>query len=442
MIRTFLFLIKLGIAVAVAVWLASRPGQVTVVWQGYEVVFPVALLLIGMAAVALLTTMFYALWRALVSIPHAFSLGSLSRRQRKGYMALTQGLVAVAAGDAGAARRFAHKANKLLNEPALTLLLQAQAAQLNGDDAEAAKHFGQMMMRPETSFVGLRGLLTQTRERGDTAQALALVRRAALIQPKAAWVLTSQVDLEARSGHWDAALMALTTATRQNAIPPDQARRLRATFLIAQSRTCSSPEQALRLARKAHDAFPAWSPPAAHYATLLIRSGHGKLAAKVIERTWRADPHPELARLYAEAGGSNLAPAMQLRRVERLAGFNPEAVESRLAVARAALDAQLWGVARAQLAAAQAKGETAPICRLMATLEEKESANHRLAQDWLRRAAEAPPEALWHCTACGSTSASVWAPACQTCGEPAGLVWRTTDRPPAPSPVLLETKRA
>lgn len=423
MIRTLFFLVKLGLAVAVAVWLAQRPGQVTIVWQGYEVTLSVAVLLLGVGAIAILTTALYGLWRALVTIPQSFALGHLSRRQRKGYLALTQGLVAVAAGDAGAARRFAHKADKLLNQPALTLLLQAQAAQLNGDDAEAAKHYGQMMMRPETSGVGLRGLLTQTVARGDTAQALALARRAALIQPKAAWVLTSLVDLEARSGHWEAALAALTTATRQNAFSPDQARRLRATFLVGQSQACGTKEDALRFAKKAHDAFPAWSPPAAHYATLLIQNGQGKLAGKVIERTWRADPHPELARLYAEAGGAGLAPAVQLRRMERLASFNPEAVESRLALARAALDAQLWGVARAQLAAAQAKGETAPICRLMATLEEKESANHRLAQDWLRRAADAPPDKTWHCDSCGTT-APAWSPLCSLCGAPGLLAWR------------------
>src|SRR5207244_3592662 len=78
-----------------------------------------------------------------------------------GYRALTQGMVAVAAGDAEEAQRQARKADVLLAEPPLTLLLSAQAAQLGGDEDAARRFFSEMLNRPETEFLGLRGLLMQ-----------------------------------------------------------------------------------------------------------------------------------------------------------------------------------------------------------------------------------------------------------------------------------------
>src|SRR5262249_5928657 len=54
-------------------------------------------------------------------------------RQKRGLAALTQGMLAVAAGDSRAATRHARDAEGLLNAPPLTLLLGAQAAQLAGD---------------------------------------------------------------------------------------------------------------------------------------------------------------------------------------------------------------------------------------------------------------------------------------------------------------------
>ena len=90
-----------------------------------------------------------------------------------GYRALTQGMVAVAAGDAEEAQKLARKADALLAEPPLTLLLSAQAAQLNGDEtARPQRYFTAMLDRAETEFLGLRGLIMQAlkrRRRGDGA---------------------------------------------------------------------------------------------------------------------------------------------------------------------------------------------------------------------------------------------------------------------------------
>src|SRR5262249_57792128 len=101
--------------------------------------------------------------------PRRCARGGADNRRRKAYRALTQGMVAVAAGDAGEARRQAKLAGTLLNDPPLTLLLAAQAAQLDGDERAAEKYFRAMLDRPETAFLGLRGLLMQSLKAGNNA---------------------------------------------------------------------------------------------------------------------------------------------------------------------------------------------------------------------------------------------------------------------------------
>jgi HemY protein len=424
-IRLLFFIVKLALFVAAAVWLANRPGLVTVNWLGYEITTSVGMVLVALLLTVALAISIHSLWRSITGLPHLFSMGHLSRRQQKGYLALTQGLVAVAAGDAQQARKLAYKAEKYLNQPPLTLLLQAQAAQLAGDDNTAARYFNSMLERPELSFLGLRGLITQALKRGDAPHALMLARRAQVLQPKADWVLTALVDLEARAQNWQPASDALAKAMRSGAIGPERGKKLRAVLLVAQSQqsaAASRADEALDQARRAHESLPTFVPAAANYAGLLLAGERAKVAGKIIERCWRSAPHPELGQLYTQAGvGETLAG--NVRRLERLAALNPTALDSRLALARAALAAQLWGIARAQLQAAHATGPNASVARLMAELMEKENHDSASARDWLDKAVTAPPEPVWVCSDC-QNAAGNWKALCPHCGALGSLEWK------------------
>src|SRR5208337_2920792 len=131
-----------------------------------------------------------------------------------GYRALTQGMVAVAAGEPREAQRFARRADLLLADPPLTLLLSAQAAQLDGDDAAAKKFFSAMLDRAETEFLGLRGLINQALRSGDRGTALYLAERAMVLRPNTGWVVESLFDLEVRQVRWEAAWKTLTQVAK------------------------------------------------------------------------------------------------------------------------------------------------------------------------------------------------------------------------------------
>ncbi len=152
-------------------------------------------------------------------------------------------MVAVAAGDAAEAKRYAAQAHKLLDAPPLTLLLAAQAAQLEGDEKSASGYFERMLDAPETAFLGLRGLFIQARRAGDREQALAHARRAFELRPQTPWAAQAVFEIEAAEEDWDGALKTLDREVSAKVISRDKARRRRAVLLTAKAMTAAEAAQ-------------------------------------------------------------------------------------------------------------------------------------------------------------------------------------------------------
>ena len=420
-----LFIVVVSAALgAAAVWVADRPGALAVDWRGWRLETTVSVALAGLALLMAAAAVLDRLWWWLRRGPLlARSKREAARRQR-GYLALTQGMVAVAAGDVDGAKRLARRAQGLLDEPPLTMLLSAQAAQLGGDEAAAGRAFEAMLERPETEFLGLRGLMVQALRAGERGRALELVRRAHALRPSTPWVLSARFDLEAQAGDWSAAERALESSLKEGVIEPSEAGRRRAIVLYGQAAAAAEDGRdgaALSLASRAHRLDAGFIPAAVLAARHAAAAGKKRRAAKTVETAWAAAPHPDLAVVY-EALGADEEGAKRVARLERLAAIRADHPESRIALARAAIGAALWGVARAELDLIAAKSPEARVCRLMAALEEGEGREPAAAQAWLLRLGEARPDPAWRCAKCGHR-AEDWAAHCPSCEAFDTLSW-------------------
>lgn len=419
-----------------AVQLADNPGDVVIRWQGYAITTTVGVLLLLVAAVAVLWALIYHLWRWLRAGPGRFMAGRAARRRERGYQVLTQGLVAVAAGDTRAAQRLGRKAGQLVDNP-LNLLVLAQAAQLGGDEAAARRHFKAMLGYPETEFLGLRGLIVQATKSGDWDAARNYARRAYALHPETGWVSAALFDLDVRAGDWRAAQNTLESATRNKLVARDEAPRRRAVVLAERAlaaRARGALGDAAALAREAHKLAPDLIAASAMAAELMAGEGKARAAAKLVEAAWKLAPHPDLARAFAA-----IAPAETVlertRRFEQLHQLNPESGEGHLAVAAAALDAELWGEARRHLEQAAASQPSQRVFRMLATVEEnaggeKNAGAAAAVRGWLLKAASAPPDAAWLCATCGARAAE-WSARCDACGGFDSLAWKTPVAPAA-----------
>lgn len=431
--RAIVFAVLAAAAVFAAYWLARHPGQVVIEWLGYRMEPSVGLLVVAVLVFAIVVTLLYRVLRAVLGTPRRIGRALAASRRKRGYKALSQGMVAVAAGDAQEAARWSRRADDLLEDPPLTLLLSAQAAQLNGDERAAEKYFNAMLEKPETRFLGLRGLLMQALREGDHARALGYVRQAHALRPKTPWVVLNLFELSQRSGDLDGAAAALRQAVKIKAMTKAEADHKNAVITLVKAVRAEAEgraEEALTLARLADRSDPDFLAAALLHARIAVARKAWREATKVIERAWPRTPSAELAALYREAA-PEARPLEQVKRFARLAALNPQHRESLLALAEANLEAGLWGEARRYLGQlimlAHEDPPRAQVCRLMARLEESERGDGVASRRWLERAAVAPPDPAWVCDHCGAVAAR-WSANCGSCQAFDSLGWRLPRR--------------
>ena len=268
-----LFLVCIFFAAAGIVWFFERPGSVILDWQGYRVETSVAVLVGVVCILSVVTALLYRGWIILIRAPARFSEVWRERRRIKGYKALTRGMVAVAAGDAIEAGRQVKRAEALMSEVPLSLLLSAQSAQLNGNDNAAVDFFEEMAANPEMEFLGLRGLLTHAMNSGDEIRALELTKRAYKLQSKSEWVSTSLFDLQVRAEQWEDALTTSDEQLRLGYISREDHKKRRAVLSVQlgiELYADGDEEEASRKFKIAYDTDPEFIPAVVHHVKGLI----------------------------------------------------------------------------------------------------------------------------------------------------------------------------
>ena len=435
MIRVVVFLIAAGLLALGVVWLADRPGQIAITWLGYRADTSVMVAVMAVFAVAIAAVMLWSLARFMLRSPKLFSLALRERKRRKGYEAISRGLIAIGAGDQRAAQRFAANAEKSLPRDPLALLLRAQTAQLNGDRAGAEDAFRAMAGRSDTRLLGLRGLYVEAQRRNDSVAARLFAEQAAKDAPALAWAGQAVLEFRCAAGDWEGALAVLEEHRKNGMIDRAAWRRLRAVLLTA--RAIASEEEHRDAARtsalEATKLAPELVPAAALAGRLLAESGERRKAGKILETAWKANPHPDLAETYAHVRLSDSA-RDRLSRVQALARMAPGHAEGALAVARAALDAREFATARAALTPLAAE-PTQRVAMLMAELEQLEGDEGR-GREWMRRALNAARDPAW--TADGYVS-DRWLPVSPVTGRLDAFQWKVpvaelTER----EPLLIE----
>lgn len=420
MIRVLLFLVGVTALTFGAAWLADRPGDVTVNWLGYQVETSIMVTILALLALVVLTVLIWSILRGIVRAPGAIAARRLDRRARRAYRAISNGIVSIGAGDAQAARRYANEAQRLAPKEPLALLLGAQAAQLAGNPADAERTFKAMASRDDTKLLGLHGLFIEAQRSDNAAAARTYAEDAAKEAPSLAWAAEAVLQYRAAAGDWVGAVAALERNMRNGLIAKDVYRRQRAVLLTGRAMSGEvGTEDAKALALEALKLSPGLVPAASLAGRLLTETGHPRKAARVIEKAFAINPHPDLVETYA-----NIHPREsnrdRLGRIRRLAQLAPKHPESAMATARAAIDAQEFSAARNALTPMLTM-PTQRMAALMAELEEKQSGDVGRAREWMRRALVATRDPTW--TADGLVT-NKWLPASPTTGRIDAFEWR------------------
>ncbi len=401
MIRMVLYLVGVALAATGLAWLADRPGSLIVNWEGYEVETSVFRAVVMAALMAGLAIFLWSLLSQISSSPAMLGTYFTRRRQERGLDALSSGMIAIGAGDRTLALQAAVQAKKALPNEPLTHLLRAQAAQLAGDRSTSRRIFEAMLGSPDTEQLGLRGLFLEAEREGEAEAARQFAERAMRLNPKLGWAIEALFERQCRNGDWAEALEILAAARKHGHFEKAVADRRRAVLLTAQAQAIeeANGNKAQALALEAHGLAPDLIPAAviagrqlaAHGATPRAATPR---AAKVIERTWKLAPHPDLALIYAYARPGD-SPRDRLDRIKRLARFAANSPEGPIAYATAAVEAREWDEARAALAPIVEGGLSHRVCTLMARIEGEQHNDAGRVREWLARASGAPRDPAW-----------------------------------------------
>jgi HemY protein len=433
LVKIFLFL---GFAAALAfgaAWVLETPGEVKIAFGGREffvspigfVVGLVALLLLGLVILKVIGFL-VALLRFLMGDETAISRYFSRSRERRGFEALSDGMVALAAGDPKAAAKQAAKAERLLGRPDATRLLSAQAAEQNGDRAKAFGYYRDMLANDRTRFLGVQGLMAQKLEEGETDTALALAKKAFALKPGNERVLRTLFELQSKQEDWAGARETLNASMHARLLPRDIGTRRDAVLSLADARAALAEGNTARGAEAAIQAnrlAPTLIPAAALAARVQAESGAKRKATKILTAAWAANPHPDLAAAFA-AIEPDESPATRRKRFEALTGVAPDNAESRLLAAELALAAEDFPAARKALGDLAETQPTTRSLAIMAAVERGQGAPDQVVRGWLAKALGASRGPQWICGKCNHVHAA-WAPVCENCGAFDTLDWKT-----------------
>lgn len=433
LLKVILFVGIVAAAAFGASTLMETQGGVTVAAFGTEITLGplqsvLALLLLVVAAWILFKVvgLLVAFLRFLTGDETAWDRYRARSREKKGYDALTEGLMALASGDGRAAMTKASKAaNSLPNRPELTTLLTAQAAEMVGDKSKATEAYKALLTEDKTRFVGVRGLLKQKLAEGDTATALKLAEKAFSLKPRDVETQDTLLQLQANEHDWTAARKTLAAKLKHGALPRDVHKRRDAVLalgeakdVMAEDNTTEAREAAIEANRLSPDLVPAAVIAADGY----IAQNKPKNATRVIKKAWEAQPHPDLAAAFARIQPDE-SPAARVRRFALLTNQRPNHSETKMLNAELAIAADDFPGARRALGDLVETDPTARSLTIMAAIERGSGADDAVVKGWLARALNAPRGPQWVCDNCQKAHAQ-WDPVCDACNSLDTLTWR------------------
>jgi HemY protein len=416
----FLLILALGFGFS---WLADRPGELYIIWQGQRV--SMTLMVAAVLVTGLVVAVMFGWWlvRTIWTSPQSMTRYFRARKRDRGYQALSTGLIAVGSGDAPLARKMLDRTKGLISSDSEPLihLLEAQASLIEGKTEDARKKFEAMAEDPETRELGLRGLYLEALRVGAHEAARHYAEKAVEKGPHLPWAAEATLEYRTQAGRYDDAIRLLEGQRVLAGMDRKAHDRKKAVLLTgrALSKLDADPKGARDDAQMALKLAPDMVPAATTAAKAYAREANIKKALAILEQVFKLTPNMELVTNHLGAGGATAQE--KLKRAERLESLQPNSYEGVYAVAWAALDARDFPLARAKAEAAARIAERESIYMLMADIEDAESGDQGRVRHWLAQALRAPRDPEW--VADGQVSPH-WLPVSPVSGKLDGFEWK------------------
>ena len=385
-------LLSTVIFISLGLWYFQDPGSINITWLGYEIQLTLVAGFILLLFFFFIAALLIRVLRWFLGIPCRWLSFFRRSQDEKAKHELLDLLSSYEAEIFTEALQHQKKAAHTLSNNPIFLWISGKTFEKAEKPFEAEQCFMDLIKNPSTTFLGIKGQIRAAMHRGDFKSAYGLLKRAEKLTPTSPWVLKHLLALSREQKNFKEGETLILRLEDLGYFSPDQSKKQVAYLQYLEA---IQPETSLAqkevLLRQAHYLDPSLAEATQEFALLLQEQGFVTYALTALEATWAVNPSQALGDLYLKIS----LPHGDINTYQTIQNFvknNPKNPESLLLLTQSALQAKLWGEARAHLTnLLKIKGAaTSDAYHLFAKLELEEHQDWKAAMKWLEKGLHVP----------------------------------------------------
>ena len=347
------------------------------------------------------------------------------RSERKGQSFLISAYTASFEGDHERALLELKRSKKYLKSNSLPNILSLSSYEARGNLSKQEEIFQELVRDKTTRSMGLFGLINMKLSEGNTSLALKLTDRLIKLKPQNLSFNKTFFNLQLTEEDWDGALTTYKKINKIKKVDKEAYSKGESILLFQKAkdlRSAGKTLDALKVSRQALKRFAGLVPNSILLSELELLEGQKKKAEAVLLSSWKAIPHPDIAKKFAEIESDESVEA-RIERFKKILNVKKTDTETKILNAELNILSENFPEARRAISdLIETDKANAKVYTLMAAIEKGVGSSDAVVKGWLAKAVTAKRSKRWICSNCESQSE--WEPICKKCGEFSSLEWR------------------
>ena len=347
------------------------------------------------------------------------------RSERKGQSFLISAYTASFEGDHERALLELKRSKKYLKSNSLINILSLSSYEARGNLSKQEEIFQELVRDKTTRSMGLFGLIKMKLSEGNTSLALKLTDRLIKLKPQNLSFNQTFFNLQLTEEDWDGALTTYKKINKIKKVDKEAYSKGESILLFQKAkelRSAGKTLDALKVSRQALKRFAGLVPNSILLSELELLEGQKKKAEAVLLSSWKAIPHPDIAKKFAEIESDESVEA-RIERFKKILNVKKTDTETKILNAELNILSENFPEAKRAISdLIETDKANAKVYTLMAAIEKGVGSSDAVVKGWLAKAVTAKRSKRWICSNCESQSE--WEPICKKCGEFSSLEWR------------------
>ncbi|MEC9291981.1 MAG: heme biosynthesis HemY N-terminal domain-containing protein [Pseudomonadota bacterium] len=274
--------------------ITSNPGDVVIVWQGYDIRFSTTVLCV--ALVCGLGGFFFAgyLFSWVKMFPKLLQARRGRKSEAKGLNYLFEAFESLSLGDAKEAQKAAHKSAAFLADTRLSRVVEAQALSHQGKADKAEALYIELAAEKKSQLAGLRGLLAQSIKEKNWHEAELLLESCQEEYPKNGWVAKQAMLIYLHQGAFYKAQDHLKLYLAHADDSEEEKQTVQRALALLKG------EDAPKMVELANKKLGLTLPTALYHLNRLIDQKKWRAAFNFAGEMWKHLPHPMIYSVWVE----------------------------------------------------------------------------------------------------------------------------------------------